>query len=94
MLEGPGAMDYHQDMPEYIDDIAKWLNDGIEHPCSFSNAYTNFQMWQAMYYSYFEGGQITLPLQKIMNEIDELKKKMPEKKLIVTFDESKNEYSC
>lgn len=87
-------MDYNQNMPGYIDDIAKWLNDGIEHPCSFSNAYTNFEIWQAMYHSYLEGGQVTLPLRKTIDEIKELKKKMPDKKLIVAFDESNNEYNC
>lgn len=94
IIEGPGAMEYDQDMPGYIDDIAKWLNDGIEHPCNFSNAYTNFQMWQAMYHSYFNGGQIKLPLENTMDEIKELKERMPDKKLIVAFDESNNEYGC
>jgi len=94
ILEGPGVMDYSQDMPKYIEDIAKWLNDGIEHPCSFKNAYTNFETWQAMYHSYFEGGQIELPLKYTMDEITELRKRIPNKKLIVTFVESKNEYDC
>lgn len=92
IFEGPGAMDYDQDMPGYIDDIAKWLNEGIKHPCRFSNAYTNFEIWQAMYRSYFEGGQISLPLKNTMDEIEELKKRMPDKKIMVTFDESRNEY--
>ncbi len=92
ILKRPGAMDYDQDMPGYIDDIAKWLNEGIKHPCRFSNAYTNFEIWQAMYRSYFEGGQISLPLKNTMDEIEELKKRMPDKKIMVTFDESRNEY--
>jgi len=92
IFEGPGTMDYEQDMPGYIDDIAKWLKHDIEHPCSFSNAYTNFEIWQAMYRSYIEGGQVTLPLKKKMNEVKELKNMMPDKKLIVAFDESKAEY--
>jgi len=71
-----------------LEGIAKWLNDGVEHPCSFSNAYTNFETWQAMYHSYLEGGQITLPLEKPMDEIAELRNRIPDKKLIVAFDES------
>jgi len=94
ILEGPGAMDYDQDMPGYIDDIAKWLNDGIEHPCNFSNAYTNFETWQAMYRSYFNGGQIRLPLEDTMDEIAELRERMPDRELITTFDESNGEYGC
>ncbi len=94
IVEGSGAMDYDQDMPGYIDDIAKWLNDGIEHPCSFSNAYTNFETWQAMYHSYFYGGQVSLPLEDTMDEIAELRERMPDKKLITTFDESNSEYGC
>ncbi len=94
ILEGPGAMEYHQDMPGYISDIAKWLNEGIEHPCSFSNAYLNFETWQAMYHSYLEGGQVTLPLKETMDEVRELKNRMPDKKLIVAFDESSNIYEC
>ena len=94
ILEGTGAMDYDQDMPGYIDDIAKWLNDGIEHPCNFLNAYTNFETWQAMYCSYLEGGQVSLPLKYTIDEIKELKEKMSGKKLISTFDESNNEYNC
>jgi len=50
-------------------------------------------LWQAMSHNYFKGGQISLPLEKIMDEINELKNKMPEKKLFVTFNESKFEYS-
>ena len=63
ILEGPGAMEYDQDMPGYIEDIASWLNGGNEHPCSFSNAYTNFETWQGMYHSYRYGGQIKLPIE-------------------------------
>lgn len=92
IVEGPGTMDYDQDMPGYIDDIAKWLNEEIEHPCNFSNAYTNFEIWQGMYRSYLEGGQVSLPLEIAINEISELKDGMPDKKLIVTFNESSNEY--
>jgi len=94
IVEGLGFMDYDQDMPGYIADIAKWLNDGIEHPCSFSNAYTNFETWQAMYHSYLNGGQIPLPLKDAVDEIAELQKKMPNKKLIAAFDESNKEYEC
>lgn len=94
IITGEGIMDYDQDMPGYIDDIAKWMNKGIEHPCSFSNAYINFEILQAMYHSYLEGGQIALPLQKNYDEIKELKKKIPQKKLFVTLDESTGEYEC
>ncbi len=85
-------MDYHQDMPGYISNIAKWLNEGIEHPCSFSDAYINFETWQAMYHSYLEGGQVALPLQRTMDEVRELKNWMPEKKLIIAFDKSNSVY--
>ncbi len=92
VFKGPGAMDYDQDMPGYIDDIAKWLNDDTEHPCSFSNAYTNFEVWQGMYRSYFNGGQVSLPLEDTMDEVTELRKKMAGNEVLVTFDESRTEY--
>ena len=47
-----------------------------------------------MYHSYLEGGQETLPLQRTMDEVRELRNRMPDKKLIIAFDESSSFYKC
>ncbi len=94
VLSGEGAMDYDSDMPGYIQDFADDLNGVKPHPCSFDNAYHNFEIWQAAYRSVLERGQVALPLTTGLNEVDELKKTLPDKKLLVTLEESKKEYDC
>lgn len=94
ILKGEGVMNYDLDMPGYIQDIADWLNKGKVHPCCFANAYTGFEIMMAMYRSAAKGGQITLPLTSPENELEELKKAIPDTKLQVTLEESKKEYNC
>ena len=51
ILAGDGAMNYDQDMPGYIQDMADWLDHGRVHPCSFDNAYAGFEVMMAMFRS-------------------------------------------
>ncbi len=92
ILTGDGCMDYEKDMPGYIQDIADDLNGIKPHPCNVENAFQNFSIWQAMNRSIIERGQSSLPLLNGIDEITELKKVIPNKKLCVTIDASKKEY--
>jgi len=95
ILSGNGAMDYALDMPGYIKDMADWLNDDKKvHPCCFENAYAGFEVMMGMFRSASQGGQIGIPLQGGMNEIEALKKALPASKLYVTLEESKKEFNC
>jgi hypothetical protein len=95
ILSGDGAMDYALDMPGYIKDMAEWLSDDKKvHPCCFENAYAGFEVMMGMFRSAAQGGQIGIPLNGAMNEIEALKKALPATKLYVTLEESKKEFNC
>lgn len=90
---GPGGMDYEHDMPPYIQEMADWLDDdGRPHPSRFARAYQGLEIMSALYQSVLEGGQIALPLTGGMDEIDGLKRKVPDRKVLMTLVESAKEY--
>jgi predicted dehydrogenase len=90
---GRGGMDYDHDMPPYVQQMADWLDDdGKPHPARFERAYHGFEIMSALYRSAIEGGQIALPLTGGMDEIDGLKKKLPDRKVLMTLAESAKEY--
>jgi predicted dehydrogenase len=90
---GGGNMDYVEDMPPYVQEMADWLDDDKKmHPCAFAHAYQGFEIMSAFYRSVAEGGQIPLPLTKGADEIALLKEKVPAKKVILTLAESAKEY--
>jgi predicted dehydrogenase len=90
---GPGGMDYDHDMPPYVQHMADWLDDDERpHPASFARAYQGFEIVSALYRSAVEGGQIALPLAGGSDEIEGLKRKVPERKAFLTLAESTNEY--
>jgi predicted dehydrogenase len=90
---GPGNMDYDHDMPPYIQEMANWLNDASRvHPCAFQYAWQGFEIMMGLYRSVVEGGQVALPLTHGIDEITELKAKLPTKKVIMTLADSAKEY--
>ena len=90
---GPGGMDYDHDMPPYVDEMADWLDDDRKpHPARFERAYHGLEIVSALYRSVIDGGQIALPLVSGADEIDGLKRKLPERKPLVTIPESAKEY--
>jgi predicted dehydrogenase len=90
---GSGNMDYVEDMPPYVQEMADWLDDDKKvHPCAFRNAFQGFEIMSAMYRSVVEGGQIPLPLTAGADEIALLKQKLTDKTLIATLPESVKEY--
>jgi predicted dehydrogenase len=90
---GPGSMDYVEDMPPYIQEMADWLdNDKKVHPCAFANAYKGFEVMAALYRSAAEGGQVALPLTSGADEIALLKAKVPDRKALMPVAGSAKEY--
>src|ERR1043166_4272609 len=74
---GTGNMDYVEDMPPYVQEMADWLDDDKKiHPCAFANAYKGFEIMSAFYRSAAEGGQVALPLTTGADEICMLKSKV------------------
>ena len=91
---GPGGMDYDHDMPPYVDQIADWLDDDRKpHPARFERAYQGLEIVSAMYRSASEGGQVALPLSAAGNEIEALRRKVPDRRVLVTLPESAKEYA-
>ncbi len=90
---GPGNMDYVEDMPPYIQQMADWLdNDRQVHPCAFANAYRGFEIMSALYRSAAEGGQVALPLTGGADEIALLKAKVPDRRVLFSIPESAKEF--
>lgn len=90
---GGGNMDYVEDMPPYVQQMAEWLDDDQSvHPCAFANAYQGFEIMAALYRSAAEGGQVALPLTNGMDEIALLKARVPERKVLMTLAQSAKEY--
>ena len=86
-------MDYVEDMPPYIQQMADWLDsDRQVRPCAFANAYQGFEIMAALYRSAAEGGQIALPLTGGLDEIALLKDKVPARKVLFSIPDSAKEY--
>ena len=91
---GTGNMDYVEDMPPYVQEMADWLDaDEKVHPCAFANAFKGFEVMAALYRSAAEGGQIALPLTTGSDEIALLKAKVPERKALMPVAGSEKEYA-
>jgi predicted dehydrogenase len=90
---GAGNMDYVEDMPPYVQEMADWLDDDSKvHPCAFANAYQGFEIMSALYRSAAQGGQVALPLTSGEDEIALLKAKVPDRKVLMTLAQSAKEY--
>jgi hypothetical protein len=90
---GPGCMNYELDMPPYIADMATWLDDDSKvHPCNFASAYKGFEIMMALCRSAIDGGQVALPLKDGRDEIAELARKVPSRKVILSMAANAKEY--
>mgnify|MGYP001627438557 CR=1 FL=1 len=92
VLTGSGAMNYDFDMPPYIQEMADWLNEGKVHSCSLDKAFIGCEIFMAMCRSAAVGGQITLPLDDGIPEMELLKQKMTNKKAIPSTPATAKEY--
>ncbi len=92
-MSGPGTMDYNLDMPPYIEDMARWLDDDrAVHPCNGEDAYKGFEIMMAIVRSVVERGQVALPLPEAPPEIEELGRVLPDKPVLLSMPENRKEY--
>ena len=92
---GAGNMDYVEDMPPYIQEMADWLDDDKKtHPCSFTNAYKGFEIMSALYGSAADGGQVALPLSSGQDEIKAFRDKLSSRKVLLSIPASAKEYGA
>lgn len=90
---GEGCMNYDLDMPPYIQEMADWLDDaGKVHACNFASAYKGHEIMMALCRSALEGGQIALPLRTPGDEIEELKRRLPDRKVLLSTALNAKEY--
>ena len=90
---GEGCMNYDLDMPPYIQDMADWLDDDTKvHPCNFASAYKGFEITMALCRSAVEGGQVALPLTTAADEVEMLRKSVPDRKVLLSMAANAKEY--
>lgn len=90
---GEGSMEYHLDMPPYIQDMANWLDDDTQtHPCNVEEAYKGFEIVMGLCRSVVQRGQVQLPLQDGPPEIQELEKAVPDRPVLLSFEGNRKEY--
>jgi predicted dehydrogenase len=90
---GPGGMDYDHDMPPYVQEMADWLDDDNKaHPLRFQRAFHGLEIMSALYRSAIEGGQIALPLTTGLDELEGLRGRVPDRKVLMTLADSAKEY--
>ncbi|MCI0396620.1 MAG: Gfo/Idh/MocA family oxidoreductase [Chloroflexi bacterium] len=78
VISGPGCMDYGQDMPPYIQEIADWLDDPARvHPCNGESALKGFEIMMAACRSAVQRGKVMLPLGPGEPELEALKSVLP-----------------
>jgi predicted dehydrogenase len=90
---GPGGMDYDHDMAPYVQEMVDWLDDDSKpHPLRFERAFHGLEIMSALYRSAIEGGQVALPLTTGQDELDGLRGRVPNRKVMMTLAESAKEY--
>ncbi len=93
VVSGEGCMNYDLDMPPYIEDIARWLDDdNLVHPCHGESAYQGFEITMGILRSVIERGQIQLPLGPGEPELDALRRVLPQRPVLLSSDVQKKEY--
>ncbi len=90
---GQGNMNYDHDMPPYVQEMADWLDDDSRvHSCSFESAYKGHEIMMALVRSAALDGQVALPLESGMDEIELLRDKLPRDKVVPSFPGNAKEY--
>jgi hypothetical protein len=93
IISGLGCMNYDLEMPPYVEDMARWLDDDKRvHPCNGESAYAGFEITMGMLRSVVQGGQIKLPLGPGEPEIEALKRTMPEQAVLLSSEINRKEY--
>ena len=90
---GEGVMNYENDMPPYIQEMADWLDDDQKvHQCNFDHACLGAEIMLALQRSAAVGGQIELPLAQPTDEQALLKANVPDRPVLVSFEQNKKEF--
>jgi predicted dehydrogenase len=90
---GAGCMNYDLDMPPYVEDIARWLDDeAAVHPSSGESAYRGFEIAMAVLRSVVERGQVRLPLGPGEPELEALARVLPDRPLLPSTEQNRREY--
>ncbi len=93
VISGEGCMNYDLDMPPYIQDIARYLDDDSAiHPCNGESAYQGFEITMGILRSVAERGQVKLPLGPGEPELDRLSRVLPERPVILSGEFNRKEY--
>lgn len=93
VLSGEGCMNYDLDMPPYIADMAKWLDDDAAvHPCNGEEAFKGFQIMMGFCRSAAQGGQVALPLEDGAPEIDALEAAMSDAPPLLSMEANRDEF--
>jgi len=92
---GDGCMNYDLDMPPYIQQMADWLDDEKKvHPCNFASAYKGFEITMGLCRSAAGGGQVALPLGSPAEEVELLRKSVPDRKVLLSMPANAKEYGA
>ncbi|MFH0878695.1 MAG: hypothetical protein V2A34_03190, partial [Lentisphaerota bacterium] len=93
VFSGEGCMNYANDMPPYVQDMANWLDDPkTVHPCNFEQAYKGFEITMALCRSVVERGQIMLPLLAADDELARVKEVLPDRKVLFSMAANAEQY--
>ncbi len=94
-ISGEGCMDYDLDMPPYVADIARWLDDDNQvHPCNGESAYQGFEIAMGMLRSVVQRRQVRLPLQPGKPELEELARVLPEQPVLLSSEVHRPQYKA
>ena len=90
---GEGCMNYELDMPPYVEDMARWLNDeAAVHPCNGESAYKGFEITMGVLRSVVERGQVALPLGPGEPELEALARVLPDRPVRLSTEANRKEY--
>jgi predicted dehydrogenase len=93
VISGEGCMNYDRDMPFYVQDIARWLDDdNAVHPCNGESAYQGFEITMGILRSVAERGQIKLPLGPGEPELERLGRVLSEQPVVLSGEFNRKEY--
>jgi predicted dehydrogenase len=92
-ISGPGCMNYDLEMPPYVEDMVRWLDDDkCVHPCNGESAYAGFEISMAMLRSVVQRGQVKLPLGPAEPELQALKDVLPDQPVVLSSEVHSKEY--
>lgn len=92
-ISGPGCMNYDLEMPPYVEDMARWLDDDKNvHPCNGESAYAGFEISMGILRSVVQRGQVGLPLGAGEPELEALKKVLPDQPVLLSSEVHQKEY--